>query len=190
MPELGADRDYLLALWQKIQGTSERARAPAQIHQDLSPLLRAVRDMFTEAIQEAWVDDEESFREILDFLDQTDPSLVPRVKLFRRNTDLMAEFGIDRELEKAMRPKVWLKSGGYLVVNQTEALVAIDVNTGKFVGTTSLEDTVFRSPTSRRCARSSASSACATSAASWSSTSSTWRRPTTAARSTTPSPRS
>lgn len=143
--ELAADRDYLLALWQRIQGTSERVRAPALIHHDLSPLLRAVRDMFTDAIQEAWVDDEESYREILDFLDQTDPALVSRVKLFRRSTDLMAEFGIDRELEKAMRPKVWLKSGGYLVVNQTEALVAIDVNTGKFVGTTSLEDTVFRS---------------------------------------------
>jgi ribonuclease E len=144
VPELGADRDYLLALWQKIQGTSERARAPAQIHQDLSPLLRAVRDMFTEAIQEAWVDDEESYREILDFLDQTDPALVPRVKLFRRNTDLMAEFGIDRELEKAMRPKVWLKSGGYLVVNQTEALVAIDVNSGRATRDRHIEDTALR----------------------------------------------
>ncbi len=71
------------------------------------------------------------------------PSLVPRLKLFRKSTDLMSAFGIDRELEKALRPKVWLKSGGYLVVNQTEALVAIDINTGKYVGTKSLEETVF-----------------------------------------------
>jgi ribonuclease G len=91
-----------------------------------------------------WVDDEESFQEILEFLEQSDPSLVPRVKLFRESTDLMTAFGINRELEKALRPKVWLKSGGYLVVNQTEALVAIDVNTGKYVGSTTLEDTVFK----------------------------------------------
>jgi len=98
--------------------------------------------MFTNSIKECWVDDEDSFREILDFLEQSDPGLAPRVQLFRRTTDLMTAFGIDRELEKALRPKVWLKSGGYLVVNQTEALVAIDVNTGKFVGSTSLEHTV------------------------------------------------
>jgi ribonuclease G len=142
--ELATDRDELLRLWQRVQHASERGRPPSLIHHELSPLLRTVRDMFTDSIQEAWIDDEDGFEEILRFLEQTDPALVPRVKLFRRPTDLMTAFGIDRELEKALRPKVWLKSGGYLVVNQTEALVAIDVNTGKFVGSTSLEDTVFR----------------------------------------------
>jgi ribonuclease G len=141
--ELESDRDYLLKLWERIQGHSERARAPALVHRELSPVLRTVRDMFTHTIQEAWVDDEESFQEILDFLEQTEPILVPRVKLFRKTSDLMTDFGIDRELEKALRPKIWLKSGGYVVVNQTEALVAIDVNTGKYVGSTSLEDTAF-----------------------------------------------
>ena len=141
--ELEADRDYLLRLWERIQATSERSRAPALIHHELSPVLRTVRDMFTHSIQEAWVDDEESFQEILDFLEQSEPALVPRVKLFRKTSDLMTDFGIDRELEKAVRLKIWLKSGGYLVVNQTEALVAIDVNTGKYVGSTSLEDTAF-----------------------------------------------
>jgi ribonuclease G len=141
--ELESDRDYLLKLWERIQGHSERARAPALVHRELSPVLRTVRDMFTHTIQEAWVDDEESFQEILDFLEQTEPALVPRVKLFRKTSDLMTDFGIDRELEKALRPKIWLKSGGYVVVNQTEALVAIDVNTGKYVGSTSLEDTAF-----------------------------------------------
>jgi len=142
--ELEADRDYLLQLWRRIQGTSERVRPPSLVHQELSPALRTVRDMFTHSIQECWVDDEESFKQVLDFLDQADPTLISRLELFRQPTDLMSAFGIDRELEKAVRPKVWLKSGGYLVVNQTEALVAIDVNTGKFVGSTSLEDTVFR----------------------------------------------
>jgi len=142
-PEFEADRDYLVRLWERIQMTSERTRAASLVHHELSPVLRTVRDMFTQVIQETWIDDEESFQEILDFLEQSDPSLVPRVKLYRQSTDLMSAFGIDRELEKALRPKVWLKSGGSLVVNQTEALVAIDVNTGKFVGSTSLEETVF-----------------------------------------------
>jgi ribonuclease G len=141
--ELEADRRYLANLWEQIQATSDRTNAPYLVHHELSPVLRAVRDTFTSAVQEAWVDEEEAFEEILEFLEQSDPSLVPRLKLFRKTTDLMSAFGLDRELEKALRPKVWLKSGGYLVVNQTEALVAIDVNTGKYVGTKSLEETVF-----------------------------------------------
>jgi ribonuclease G len=142
-PELEADRDYLIQLWDRVQGYGEQARAPNLVHRELSPVLRTVRDMFTHAISEVWIDDEESFQEVLDFLEQSDPALVPRVKLYRQSTELMSSFGIDRELEKALRPKVWLKSGGYLVINQTEALVTIDVNTGKFVGSLSLEETVF-----------------------------------------------
>lgn len=141
--ELHTDRSELLRRWRRIQDVAETARAPSLVHRELSPVLRAVRDTFGHDVDEVWVDDEESFQETLDFLEQSDPSLVPRVKLFRRATDLMSAFGIDRELEKALRPKVWLKSGGYVVVNQTEALVAVDVNTGKFVGTTSLEETAF-----------------------------------------------
>ncbi len=141
--ELEADRDYLLHMWSHIQNIADTARAPSLIHRELSAVLRAIRDLFTHAITEVWVDDEESFQEVLDFLEQSDPSLVPRVKLYRQTTDLMSSFGIDRELEKVLRPKVWLKSGGYLVINQTEALVTIDVNTGKYVGTQTLEDTVF-----------------------------------------------
>ncbi len=142
-PELAADRDYLLQLWDRVQAVADKARAPCLIHRELSVVLRSVRDLFTPAIAEVWIDDEESFQEVLDFLEQSDPTLAPRVKLFRQTTDLMSSFGIDRELEKALRPKVWLKSGGYLVINQTEALVTIDVNTGKYVGSQSLEETVF-----------------------------------------------
>jgi ribonuclease G len=142
-PELAADRDYLLQLWDRVQAVADTARAPRLIHRELSVVLRSVRDLFTPAIAEVWIDDEESFQEVLDFLEQSDPNLLPRVKLFRQTIDLMSSFGIDRELEKALRPKVWLKSGGYLVINQTEALVTIDVNTGKYVGSQSLEETVF-----------------------------------------------
>ncbi len=142
-PELEADRRILLQFWERIQQQAEGARAPCLIHRELSPVLRSVRDMFTQAVSEVWIDDEESFEEILDYFEQTDPHLVDRVKLYRQATDLMSSFGIDRELEKALKPRVWLKSGGYLVINQTEALVTIDVNTGKFVGLESLEETVF-----------------------------------------------
>ena len=141
--ELETDRDYLLQLWQRIQKPAETAQAPSMVHRELSPVLRSIRDMYTHSISEVWIDDEESFQDVLDFLEAAEPSLVSRVKLYRQTTDLMSSFGIDRELEKALRPKVWLKSGGSLVINQTEALVTIDINTGKFVGTQSLEETVF-----------------------------------------------
>ncbi len=143
LPELQADRRNLLQLWERVQAQAESARAPSLVHRELSPVLRSVRDMFTQAVSEVWIDEEESFEEVLGYFEQTDPRLVDRVKLYRQATDLMSSFGIDRELEKVLRPKVWLKSGGYLVINQTEALVTIDVNTGKFVGLQSLEETVF-----------------------------------------------
>ncbi len=141
--ELEADRQYLLQLSQRIQSVGDRSRAPALVHSELSAVLRTVRDHFTQAISEVWIDDDESFQEVLDFLEQSDPQLVPRVQLYRQTNDMLSSFGIDHELEKALRAKVWLKSGGSLVVNQTEALVTIDVNTGKFVGSQSLEETVF-----------------------------------------------
>jgi len=141
--ELEADRRNLVAAWQKIREASERTRAPALLHRELSPLLRAVRDLLTDAVRECWVDDVEAYREIVEFLDQRDPSLVARVKLYRRSADLMTAFGIEAELEKALRPRVWLKSGGYLVVNQTEALVAIDVNSGRTSKDKDFEESIF-----------------------------------------------
>ncbi len=141
--DLKADGRALPALWRRVQNTAEKIPAPGLIHQELSPILRTVRDMFARTIDECWIDDEEAFQEVLTFLERSDPVLIPKVKLFRHSRDLMIAHGIDRELEKALRPKVWLKSGGNLVVNQTEALVAIDVNTGKYVGSTDLEDTAF-----------------------------------------------
>lgn len=143
-PELAVDRDHLITRWQRLQENIDHNHPPVLLARELSPLLRSVRDVLTSRIDECWIDDEEGYREVLDFLDQSDPAMASKVKLFRRSKDLMSAHGIDRELEKALRPKVWLKSGGYLVVNQTEALVAIDVNSGKYVGTTDLEDTVVQ----------------------------------------------
>jgi len=91
------------------------------------------------------VDSEADYERVLDFVNRSQPSLIGKVKLYSRETPLFEEFGIQAEIEKALKPKVWLKSGGYIVINQTEALVAIDVNTGKYVGKTNrLEDTILK----------------------------------------------
>jgi Rne/Rng family ribonuclease len=91
-----------------------------------------------------WVDGEETYERIVEFLDQVQPALVAKVKLFRQGATLFEQFGIEDQIEAALKSKVWLKSGGYIVINPTEALVAIDVNTGRFVGQRNLEDTVLQ----------------------------------------------
>src|SRR6202000_1636496 len=95
---------------------------------------RILRDQLTTSFKTIWVDNEELFAGILSFVERFQPALVGRVKLYTRSNPIFDEFGITAEVEKALRPKVWLKSGGYIVINQTEALVAIDINTGKYVG--------------------------------------------------------
>src|SRR5664280_2091692 len=142
--EFAADRRYLTKLWEQIRKKGERAGAPTLLHRDLDLTLRAARDIFGSDFATLWVDDDEEYQRIVEFLDQGQPVLVSKVKLFRKSAPLFEEYGVDAEIENALKSKVWLKSGGYIVINQTEALVAIDVNTGKFVGKTRLEDTVVK----------------------------------------------
>ena len=107
-----------------------------------------MRDQFTEEFKVVWVDNEDLYESVLRFVQRFHPSLVNRVKLYTRPEPIFDAFNITAELEKALRPKVWLKSGGYIVINQTEALVAIDVNTGKYVGRSNrLEDTIVKTNT-------------------------------------------
>jgi ribonuclease G len=141
--ELAADRDYLATLWRRILESAARVRAPTLVHRDLDLALRVVRDLFNEEFSVLWVDGEETYQRILEFLDQVQPTLTARVKLEGREGALFDRFDIDQDIESALGTKVWLKSGGYLVINQTEALVAIDVNTGRYVGKSSLEETVL-----------------------------------------------
>ena len=109
---------------------------------------RTLRDQLTQQFKNIWVDNEEIYESALRFVQRFQPTLVGRVKLYTRPNPIFDEFGITSELEKALRPKVWLKSGGYIVINQTEALVAIDVNTGKYVGKSNrLEDTIVKTNT-------------------------------------------
>ena len=146
--ELRADMMFLYNLWLDMRQKAERKPAPMLIHHDLSVVERVLRDQLTSAFKSIWVDNEELYENILRFVQRFQPGLVSRVKLYTRSNPIFDEFNITSELEKALRPKVWLKSGGHIVINQTEALVAIDVNTGKFVGKSNrLEDTIVKTNT-------------------------------------------
>ncbi|HEV2492244.1 MAG TPA: Rne/Rng family ribonuclease [Terriglobia bacterium] len=143
--EFKADLKFLSALWADIRGKVERTKAPALLHRDLDLVQRILRDMLSPDFKTVRVDNEVEYERVLDFVSRCQPSLVGHVKLWNRDTPLFEEFGIQAEIDKALKPKVWLKSGGFIVINQTEALVAIDVNTGKYVGKTNrLEDTIVK----------------------------------------------
>ncbi len=143
--DLRADIRFLLTLWSEIRQRGENAKPPALIYHDLNLVERVLRDQVTDNFSAIWVDSETDYERVLRFLQRFEPSLVRRVKLYTKDTPLFEQFGIQEEINKALRSKVWLKSGGSIVINQTEALVAIDINTGKYVGKTArLEDTILK----------------------------------------------
>ncbi|HEX5758406.1 MAG TPA: Rne/Rng family ribonuclease [Thermoanaerobaculia bacterium] len=142
--EFATDLDYLVRLWEKVRQRAAKVSAPTLLHQDVDLALRVVRDLLNQDYSVLWVDGEETYARIVEFLDLVQPGLVGKVKLFRQEATLFEQFGIEEQIEAALKSKVWLKSGGYIVINPTEALVAIDVNTGRFVGQSTLEDTVLR----------------------------------------------
>ena len=146
--EIAADMEFLYKLWQDIKNKAERKPAPLLLHHDLDIVQRVLRDQLTDSFKSIWIDNEELYENIMSFVQRFQPGLVGKVKLYTREAPIFDAFGITAELEKALRPKVWLKSGGYIVINQTEALVAIDVNTGKYVGKSNrLEDTIVKTNT-------------------------------------------
>jgi ribonuclease G len=143
--ELRADIRFLKNLWNEIKSRSDSGKSPALIYHDLNVVERVLRDQVTSDFSVIWVDTETEYERILRFANRFQPALVRRVKLYTKETPLYEQFGLNEEINKALKSKVWLKSGGYIVINQTEALVAIDVNTGKYVGKTSrLEDTIVK----------------------------------------------
>jgi Rne/Rng family ribonuclease len=143
--EIAADMDFLYKLWLDIRQKAEKKPAPMLLHYDLDVVQRILRDQVTEEFKAIWVDNEDMYENVLSFMQRFQPALVNRVKMYTRAAPIYDAFGITQELEKALRPKVWLKSGGYIVINQTEALVAIDINTGKYVGKSNrLEDTIVK----------------------------------------------
>ena len=144
--ELRQDVRYLVRTWLDIRKSAEKAKAPSMVHRDLDLVQRILRDQLSEDFEAVRVDTEEEYQRIVEFVNRIQPKMVRRVKLYTRDQPILEAFGVQAEIDKAIKPRVWLKSGGYLVINQTEALVAIDVNTGKFVGRGSgrLEDTITR----------------------------------------------
>ncbi len=144
--DLRQDIDYLVKLWQDLRTHADQISAPAVLHRDLDLIERTLRDHLTPEYESIWVDNEEDYAKVLDWVSRYQGALSNRVKLFTKPEPMFDAMGVQQEIERALRPKVWLKSGGYIVINQTEALVAIDVNTGKFVGKggTRLEDTIVK----------------------------------------------
>jgi ribonuclease G len=144
--EIRTDIEFLGKTWNEIKERSEQRKSPALLHRDLNLVERILRDYVSDDFTGIWIDNEEEYGKIVEFVSRFQPKLVNKVKLYTKETPIFEEFGIQHELDKALRAKVWLKSGGYIVINHTEALVAIDVNTGKFVGkgSTRLEDTIVK----------------------------------------------
>ncbi|HEU5337548.1 MAG TPA: Rne/Rng family ribonuclease [Terriglobales bacterium] len=143
--ELRADIRFLKNLWNEIKHRAENSKSPALIYHDLNLVERILRDQVTQDFSQIWVDNDQEYERIVRFVGRFQPALAKRVKLYTKATPLFEQFNLQDEINKALKSKVWLKSGGYIVINQTEALVAIDINTGKYVGKTArLEDTIVK----------------------------------------------
>jgi ribonuclease G len=144
--ELREDVRYLVRTWLDIRSGAEKSKPATLVHRDLDLVQRILRDQLSDEFAAIRVDSEEEYEAIVEFVNRIQPRMVNRVKLYTRDEPILEKYGVQGEIDKAIKPRVWLKSGGYLVINQTEALVAIDVNTGKFVGRGSgrLEDTITR----------------------------------------------
>ena len=142
--ELKGDFDYLCKLWNTIREKAERTSAPGLVHRELGMTLRAIRNLYTEDVEKIVIDSEEEYKKTIDFIDTFMPNMKYSVDLYRDTVPIFDHFGIELDISKMLHKKVWLKSGGYIVIEKTEALCAIDVNTGKYVGKKNMEDTIFK----------------------------------------------
>jgi ribonuclease G len=141
---LKTDMDFLLKSWSRVQDTSKQKRAPALLNAEYGLVVRGVRDSFDEGVERMVIDDKKTYDEVRSFMADFMPKLRDRVHLYRGAEPVFDTYGVEVQIGKSLGRKVWLKSGGYLVIDQTEALLAIDVNSGKFVGSSSLEETTLQ----------------------------------------------
>src|SRR5207247_3590545 len=132
--EFAADVEFLSRLWGQIQARYAQATSPAVLHEEADLTFRVVRDLVSPEIDEFVVDSAEVYDKCLGYVRALVPALAERVRLYTERAPVFDHYGIEKDIEKALRRRVWLKSGGYIVIDHTEALVAIDVNTGRFVG--------------------------------------------------------
>ena len=142
--KIAADIQFLVKLWETIKQKSARTKAPALVHEDLNLVFRATRDLLSRDLERIVVDNRNAYEDLVRFLNRFSVKLGAQVQLYSGDVPVFDAYGIEIEVGRALGSKVWLKSGGYLVIQQTEALTAIDVNTGRFVGNKSLGDTITK----------------------------------------------
>ncbi len=142
-----SDLNYFHRVWTEIRQNAQTSRAPAVVYREQSLVAKLLRDLLTDEFTAIRIDNEQEYHRVLELIERILPSLATKVKHYDKDFPIFEEYGVQQELDKALRSKVWLKSGGSIVINQTEALVAIDVNTGRYVGKKSagrLEDTILK----------------------------------------------
>lgn len=142
--EIAADIQFLSKLWRKVQARGRRLKAPAMLHQDYDLIYRLIRDQICDEVEEFVVDKADVYKKTVDLMSMTSSNLCDRVKIYKGQEPIFDRYGLEDEIIKALKRKVWLKCGGYLIIDHTEALTVIDVNTGKFIGSTCLADTVLQ----------------------------------------------
>ena len=142
--DLLTDMQYLTMLWEEIVKKNEKAHAPCLIHSDLDVTQKVVRDILTEDVDRIVVDCKPEYDKIVQFISTFMPKIKYSIELYEENEPIFDHFGLEVEISRALGRKVWLKSGGYIIIEQTEALTAIDVNTGRYVGKHNLEDTILK----------------------------------------------
>jgi ribonuclease G len=142
--KLTADIDFLLKLWENVKSKATKASSPSLVHEDLNLVFRATRDLISRDLERIVIDNKEIYEDVVRFLNRFSVKLGAQVQFYQSDTAIFDAYGIELEVARALGSKVWLKSGGYLVIERTEALTAIDVNTGRFVGGKSLGDTIVR----------------------------------------------
>ncbi|MDR2367654.1 MAG: Rne/Rng family ribonuclease [Deltaproteobacteria bacterium] len=142
--EIQAEASFLIQLWQKVQAEADELRSPCLVHRELDATLKAVRDLFTDRVDRLVIDDKAQFDKIRKFLSAFSPEQTPDVSLYDGAIPLFEAYNVETDLARALNKKVWLKSGGYVVIDSTEALTVIDVNTGRYVGRHNLEETILK----------------------------------------------
>ena len=142
--ELRSDVEFLQASWEEILEKKGCLKAPALLHSDLDLIFRTVRDHFTKDVQHLWIDSKPDYEAIREFVNRYLPDQLSRIHLYNKEEPIFDHFDLEAEIAKAMARKVWLKSGGHIVIDHTEAMTVIDVNTGRFVGKRDLEETILK----------------------------------------------
>ncbi len=142
--DIRRDLEFLLLLWENIQGKKDRVPARGLLYSDLDLVFRCVRDLMSQDVERLIIDSAEEYGKIIEFVKTYFPKLLGKIELYEEPEPIFDAFGIELDISRAIGRKVWLKSGGYIVIDQTEAMTVIDVNTGKFVGKEGLEDTILK----------------------------------------------